>query len=181
MALLKIGEKRITTGGYATPTNERERVANEHYERVRDAELRKNAWNFAIKRDVLAEDATAPTGDDYTVRYAVPADCLRILTIAETDDDFAIESGYILCNVGTEINIRYVRRVTVVNEMDDLFRDAFACRLAIEFCDRLTQKRSKRAEIIGEYSAFMGQAASVNAIEKPTQQFPEDEWITCRI
>jgi hypothetical protein len=49
-ALVQIlGEKRISSGGFATPTNERERVANESFASVRDAELRGNFWNFAME------------------------------------------------------------------------------------------------------------------------------------
>lgn len=180
MGLVKIGEKRITSQGFANPTNERERIASEHYERLRDAELRKNAWNFSIKWQSLSPDVTAPGNPNYSTRYALPADCLRLLDINETTD-WQIESGYICTNVADAINIRFVRRVTVVNEMDDLFRDALACRIAIEFCDRLTQKRAKRSDVIGEYTAFMAQAANVDAIENPSEALPEDDWITCRI
>lgn len=178
-ALVKIGEKRITSQGFASPTNERERVCSEHYERLRDAELRKNVWNFAVKRAVLSEDATAPTGEDYTVRYALPSDYIRMIELYETED-YQIENGYILCNVDSTLNIRYVYKVTVVNSFDPLFYDALACRIAIELCDRLTQKRSKRQEVMGEYSAFMAQAASVDAIDNPRKDFTEDEWITAR-
>lgn len=180
MALVKIGEKRITSQGFSNPTNERERLAAEHYERLRDAELRKNVWNFAVKWAVLSPDVDEPANPNYSVRYALPADCLRLLDIDETSD-WQIESGFICTNVSDAINVRYVRRVTIVNEMDELFRDAFACRMAIEFCDRLTQKRAKRQEVMGEYVAFMGQAANVDAIENPSQALPEDDWITCRI
>lgn len=180
MGLLKIGEKRITSQGYASPTNERERIASENYERLRDAELRKNRWNFAIKRAVLSSDASAPAGNDYTVRFALPADFLRFIKVEETTD-YQIENGYILCNVDDTLNIRYVYRTTVVNDMDPLFRDALACRIAIEFCDRLTQKASKRQQVIGEYTAFMATAASVDAIENPADEIPESDFITCRI
>ena len=178
-ALIKIGEKRITSAGFATPTNERERVCSEHYERLRDAELRKNVWNFAIKRAVLSEDASAPTGEDYTVRYALPSDYIRMIELYETDD-YQIENGYILCNVDSTLNIRYVYKVTVVNSFDPLFYDALACRIALELCDRITQKRAKRSEIIEEYKAFMLTAAQVDAIENPTRALPEDDWIMVR-
>ena len=180
MALVKLGEKRITSQGYSNPTNERERLANEHYERLRDAELRKNRWNFAIKRAVLSADATAPTGDDYETRFALPSDFLRFIKIDETTD-YQIENGFILCNVDDTLNIRYVFRVTVVNDMDMLFRDALAARMALEWCDRLTQKRAKRQELIGEYTAFMATAANVDAIENPSEALPEDDWITARL
>jgi hypothetical protein len=180
MALVKIGEKRITTAGFATPTNERERLCSEHYERLRDAELRKNVWNFAIKRAVLSEDASEPEGEDYAVRYANPSDMLRLVDIFETDD-YRIESGFILCNVSDELNVRYVRRVTVVNDMDDLFRDALACRIAAELCNRISGKRALKADVISEYTAFMAQAANVDAIEEPARDFPESDLITCRV
>jgi hypothetical protein len=179
MGLVKIGEKRISSQGYATPTNERERIANEHYERIRDAELRKNIWNFSVKRALLSADATAPDGNEYEVRYALPADFLRFVNIEETTD-WSIESGYILCNVADAINLKYVRRVTVENDMDPLFRDALACRIAVEFCDRLTQKRAKRGDVIGEYTAFMSTAAQVDAIENPSQAMPESSFISVR-
>lgn len=179
-ALVKIGEKRITSQGYASPTNERERIASEHYERLRDAELRKNRWNFSIKWASLSEDATEPDNPNYETRFALPADCLRLLEVDETKD-YKVESGYIVCNVDDEINVRYVRRVTVVNDFDAIFYDALACRVAVEFCDRLTGKRSKRQDVIGEYTAFMGQAANADAIESPLEEFPEDDWITARI
>jgi hypothetical protein len=178
-ALVKIGEKRITSQGYATPTNERERVANEHFERLRDGELRKNRWNFAIKWTSLSEDPDEPANPNFEVRFALPADCLRVIEVAETTN-YKIESGFIVCNVSDEINVRYTRRVTVVNDFDALFYDALACRIAVEFCDRLTGKRSKRADVISEYTAFMGQAANTDAIESPLEDFPEDEWITAR-
>lgn len=180
MALIKLGEKRITSQGFSNPTNERERIAAEHYERLRDAELRKNVWNFAVKRAQLSADVSVPVGEDYSTKYLLPADCLRLVNISETED-WQIESGFILTNVSGGITVRYIRRVTVVNDLDELFRDALACRIAIEFCDRLTQKRAKRNEVMGEYQAFMTQAANVDAIENPNAKFPEDDWITCRI
>lgn len=180
MALVKIGEKRITSQGFATPTNERERTCNEQYDRLRDGELRKNIWNFAVKRAALTADVTAPAGDDYSTRYALPADFIRYIEIAE-DEDHQIEDGYILSNVSDGITLRYVYRNTTVNAWDPLFRDALACRIAIELCDRLTQNRGKRQEVIGEYTSFMASAANVDAIENPNAKMPEDDWITCRI
>jgi hypothetical protein len=180
-ALLKIGEKRITSQGFADPGNERERIASEHYEPLRDAELRKNRWNFAMKRAELSADATAPEFG-YSARYALPADCLRIVEVVDLMEPggYQIESGFILTNEEDGIQVRYIRRVTVVNDMDDLFRDALACRIALEFCDRLTQKRSKRQEVITEYQAFMATAASVDAIENPPEEIPESSFVTVR-
>jgi hypothetical protein len=177
-AFVKIGEKRITSSGFATPTNERERVASENYERIRDAELRRNIWNFAITRAELSPDEDGET-IDWAYAYTIPADCLRVIDVWETSD-YEVAGGKILTDTGDAINIRYVKRVTVVNDMDVLFREALSARLAIEFCDRITARRSKKPDAVAEYTGVMLTAAQVDAIENPPQELPEDDWVAIR-
>jgi hypothetical protein len=179
-ALLKLGEKRITDAGFATPTNERERVCSEHYERIRDRELRKNRWNFSVKRISISADEDAPVYG-FDCAYSVPADMLRFIEIYETRKDYKLEGAKILTDVGDEINIRYVRKVTVVNEMDAIFRDALAAALAVEFCERLPGKSGLKSEVKSDYVDQMTLAAQAGALENPVQELPEDDWITCRI
>lgn len=178
-ALLKIGEKRITDAGFATPSNERERLCSEHYERIRDREIRKNRWNFTVTRVSIAPDETAPVFG-YAYAYTLPADCLRLIDIYETRI-YKLEGGKILTDTGTEINIRYVKRVTVVNEMDVIFRDMLAAALAMELIERLPNKSSLKTEVNFDYRTQMNLAASVGALENPTEQIPEDPWISVRI
>jgi hypothetical protein len=177
-ALLKLGEKRITDAGFATPTNERERVCSAHYERIRDRELRKNRWNFTITRVSISEDATAPVYE-WAAAYTMPADSLRLVDIYETRK-YRLEGGKILTDVEDEINIRYVKKVTVVNDMDPIFRDALASALAVEFCERLPGKSKLKAECNSDYATHMAIAAQVGAIENPVEELPEDDWITVR-
>jgi hypothetical protein len=178
-ALVKLGEKRITDAGFATPENERERLCNQNYERIRDRELRKNRWNFAIKRATLAPDEDEPVyGYDYA--FTVPADMVRLIEIDETRKGYKLEGGKILTDVGDEINIRYVKKVTVVNEMDPIFRDALASALAVELCERLPGKSKLKAECNGDYASHMATAAQAGSLENPVQELPEDEWITVR-
>lgn len=178
-ALLKLGEKRITDAGFATPENERERVCAAHYERIRDREMRKNRWNFSIKRATLAPDETAPVYE-YDYAFSVPADFMRLVQVFETRKGYKLEGGKILTNVGDEINIRYVKKVTVVNEMDAIFRDALASALAVELCERLPGKSKLKSECNSDYASHMSLAAQAGAIENPVEELPEDDWITCR-
>lgn len=178
-ALLKLGEKKITDAGFATPTNERERVCSDHYERIRDRELRKNRWNFCIKRVSISPDEDEPVFE-WSYSYTMPADSLGLIQVYETRKGYKLEGGKILTNVGTEINIRYKRKVTVVNEMDAIFRDALAAALALEFCERLPGKSNLKAEVNLDYRTQMALAASTGAIENPVEELPEDDWIAVR-
>jgi hypothetical protein len=64
--------------------------------------------------------------------------------------------------------------------MDQLFRDALACRLAAEFCNRLTGKQGKKNDMLAEYKTFIAEAANVDAIENPSPELPESDLISCR-
>lgn len=178
-ALVKLGEKRITDAGFATPTNERERLCSEHYERIRDRELRKNRWNFTVTRASLSPDVTEPVYE-FGYAYTPPADMMRLIDIYETRL-YRLEGNKILTDAGDEINVRYVKKVTVVSDMDAIFRDALACALAIELCERLPTKAALKNQLAAEYRDHMGMAASVGAIENPVEQIPEDTWITARL
>lgn len=178
-ALVQIlGEKRISSGGFATPTNERERVANESFASVRDAELRGNFWNFAMEWTDLAPDVW-DGNVDYSYRYSWPADCLRIFDVSETRH-FEVAGNKIYTNVGTEINVRYVKRITIPNSWDALFRPVMAAALAKVFCMRLTGLRPKLADAKDAYREAMGKAVQADAIENPTRAFAESDWISVR-
>lgn len=176
-ALLKLGERRITDAGFATPTNERERVCSEHYEEIRDAELRANLWNFAITRKVLSPDAETPIGWGYG--YTPPSDFLRFISLKETVD-YTFEEGLIKTWTGTAVTLRYVRRVAVVAEFDPLFYEALGCKLAWDFGPRLSKKKSVIDDAARDYRLAMLRASQADAIENPTEDLPEDDWITCR-
>lgn len=177
-ALVKLGEKSITDAGFATPSNERERLCAAHYERIRDRELRKNRWNFTVQRASLSPDVTAPN-HEWAYAYTPPSLMLRLIDVYETKR-YKLEGGKILTNAGDEINIRYVKKVTVVNEMDSIFRDALASALAHELCERLPGKSGLKSEVASDYATHLAIAAQAGALENPVERIPEDSWITCR-
>lgn len=177
-ALVKIGEQRITVSGFTTPGNERERCCAENYARIRDAELRKNIWNFTVTRAELAADPEEPAYG-YGYRYQLPSDCLRLIEVWE-GEDFQVEGKYIVTDYSAPIHIRYVRKVTVINDFDPVFRDVISARLAIELCDRLTARADKRGSVQVEYSTLLSQAAQTDAIENPNAEPPVSDLISCR-
>jgi hypothetical protein len=175
--LQKLGADRITS---LTQDSRNARSCNALYETVRDAELRNHPWSFAVKRIVLAPDVTAPAFD-YDYAFTLPSDCLRILPPNDHYLDWQVEDGAILTNYGDTLNLRYLCRVTDPNKFDALFLEALACRIAVELCEELTQSNQKAQGIRDDYRQIIRDARRTNAMEKMSDDPPEDPWVTARL
>jgi hypothetical protein len=179
-ALQLLGAKSITS---LTENSRNAQAMNRAYESVKLAELRKHPWNFAIKRAQLAANATAPLFTKAN-SFPLPADWVRLLPTDPEDNmndlDWQIEGRNILTNDDAPLNIRYIYDVTDPNEMDPLFRETFAAKLADATCEEITQSNAKKAEAREVYKDVMAEARKANAIENVAAEPPEDPWISCR-
>lgn len=155
------------------------------YETLRDAELRSHVWNFSIARAELAADSSA-TGPEWgrARSYQLPSDFLRLADDypedVSNDKDWIIEGRKILSDDSDPIYIRYVKKVTDPEEMDVMFREVLAARIAKELCERLTQSNTKMAALNDDYRYWVKEAKRVNAFEQQSAEPQEDTWITAR-
>lgn len=94
--------------------------------------------------------------------------------------DWTLEGDFFTTNDSTPLVFRFVADVTVVRNMDDMFCEGLACRLAQAICYAVTQSTSKLQSIAAEYNRFMSEARIVNAIEVGSEEPPVDDWIACR-
>jgi hypothetical protein len=179
-ALQKLGAKRIVSLTDDTPNA---RACNVAYEVVRDAELRAHPWSFAIARTQLAADANAPAFGRAN-SFQLPSDylCLREKYPEDNslDNDWQIEGRKILTDDEAPLDLRYTAKVTDPNDMDVLFREAFATKLAFELCEEITQSNSKKESLRTDYKEIIREARKANAIERVASQPPEDTWVTVR-
>lgn len=183
-ALTKLGSARITS---LDEDSKAAATLNSMYDDVLDACLREHVWSFAKTRAQLAALSDAPLfGFGY--QYRLPADFIRLIQIGQflvypktdTRGLFSIENGNILTDLQAPLYIRYAKRVTDPNAMDPLFREAFACRLAIEACESITQSSTKRQAAWAEHDRAIAQAIRVNVIERPSQPIGDDTWLESR-
>lgn len=155
---------------------------------VRDAELRRYRWDFATRRTSLSADGSDPEWGDWN-RFSVPNDYLALIRDDESGQavDWRLESGeegegvFIVTADEAPLDIRYVARVEDPNVFDPLFVVAFASRLALEACEEVTGSTTKKAGIKVDYEDAINEARRAGAIEKPAQEFPEDEWVNARL
>jgi len=180
-ALQRLGASAIVS---LTDESVNARAANLCYAILRDSELRKHTWNFAIKRAKLAKSTTDPLFTR-TNAFPLPADFLRLLPQDPEDNlnslDWQIENGSIVTFDSDPLEIRYIFIVTDPNAMDVLFREALSAVMAKEMAEQLTQSNSKKQSTDFGYKEAIADAKRVNAIERVALEPPEDEWVTIRL
>ena len=180
LALQKLGVSRKLES--LTQDHPNARTLNLAYEPMLRAELRRYAWTFAIKRASIAADADDPVWGDWN-RYSKPNDFVRLLRDDETgvSVDWKIEGLYILSTTEAPLEIKYIAFIDDPNFYDDLFIEAFACRLALQCCEEITQSTSKIADVRDQYNDAIAEAKGIGSIEKGAQDAPEDDWVLARL
>ena len=180
IALQKLGAERISALNEDSTNGRRCNLA---YPVIRDRELRKHAWTFAKELVALAPSSTTPLG--YAYQFPLPSDWLRtIKVLADPEDrhemqDFALRGRNILSDESV-VYLLYVRSVEDPNQFDTLFRDLLAAALAYQMCEAITQSNKKKEEVLGEYEDILAEAKRANAIERPSDEPPPDDWLTVR-
>lgn len=189
-ALTKIGEQRILS---LSDDTEPARSIDSLWDIVRDAELRIRRWKFSILRNSMPALVSTPSwGYDY--EYQLPADCLRVLQVNDIypgvsltnyrnadETQWRVEGRKILTDIGAPLKLRYISRIEDTGQWDAAFVEAFACRLAAEVCERLTQSNTKRELAWEEYKQAVGMAVRADAIEAAPEPMPDSEWVLARL
>jgi len=189
-ALTKLGAARIISFG---DDNKQARAVQSMFSIVRDAELRAHLWSFSIRRRSLPSLITEPEwGFDY--QYQIPSDCLRLIQVNDvyqgpdlsnyrnsSTAQYMLEGNKILATYAPPLKVRYVSSIEDTTEWDAAFVEAFACRLAMEMAEDLTQSNTKRELAQGEYEQAMSMAIRAGAFEQQHQDFPDDAWVLSRI
>lgn len=171
-ALQRIGANTILSLSDNSPEA---RACSVAYDSNRRDELRKHTWNFAVKRVVLAPDATAPVFD-FKYAFTIPSDCLRVLRPATADLDWQVEGRKILTNDSTVLNLRYIADIEDCAQWDASFYNVVAAALAVDIVERLTQSNVKKQNLEKDYDDAVKMARRVDAFEGGPEDAPDDDW-----
>lgn len=96
-------------------------------------------------------------------------------------DDWNFESNFITTRDSGVLLFRFVADIADPNQMDPMFIDGFAARLAADNCESLTQSNEKKDRAEEKYKKTMTEARIVNGIETGPTEAPEDDYLACRI
>ena len=96
-------------------------------------------------------------------------------------DDWELQGNFLTTMDPGPITLRFVADVVKVRDMDDLYCEGLAARMAFECCETITQATDKQVQAQRNYDRAMGEARAINAIEIGPEEAPEDDWITTRL
>lgn len=177
LALIRIGQTKIATMGEATKAAD---LLNGIWDLILDEVLRDHTWNFAVKREQVVVEATAPAWG-FAGEYLLPDDCLRVLGI---DDDpeitYRVEGKSLFTDEDTPINLKYIARVEDTTQFDHKFVSALAWRLALEVAYALAAG-PKLVQIASQaYLMAISEAKTVDSQEDGAQDAGCSVWADAR-
>lgn len=162
-------------------------AANDVFAEVRDGLLRTHHWNFATKRQKLAQSATAPTFEfDYA--YPLPADWLRTIGVYDNDAGYGsvlyreeeVDNQGAIATNSDEIWIRYIYKVTDPNRMSADFREAFAHVLAVAIPGVPNISVGRIDQLQRRADRLLGKAKHTDALGSSPDRRPPGSWTTVR-
>lgn len=183
-ALTKLGAERLLL---LSDDTKQGRTLNSMFDDVRDAELRRHRWKFAIKRDSLPALVAEPAWG-YRYQYNLPTDYLSLIQANDVyirpgmkgQALWSVEGRKILTNLPAPLVIRYVARIENTGLYDPLFVEVLACKLALEACEALTQSNTKYQALADAYEFALSEALRQDAIENPPDELPSGSWLDSR-
>lgn len=184
LALTRLGHDRLIS---PSDNVEAAYVLESIWPMTRDAVLASHPWRFAIRRAELASLATVPLGDEWSLQYQLPDECLRLVQVGEAwsfyEPDlevFNVEGGKLLTNESAPLFVRYVQRVTNTGLFPAQFARVVALQLAMDACEKITNSSAKLQQIEQAYALAILMAKRQNAIERPPQKLADSDWLAAR-
>lgn len=147
---------------------------------VIDEMLRDHTWGFAIRREQVAAEASAPAWG-FAYEYILPTDCLRVLSI---DDDpeiiYRVEEWSIFTDEDSPINLKYIGRVEDPEQFDAKFVNAAGWRLLQEIAFPLTASLKLVQLASQAYMMALSEAKTVDSQEDGAQDAGCSVWTDAR-
>lgn len=175
-ALLMLGAQTINS---FSETNNRAQICANLYPQVRDRVLRSHAWNCAVKRVVLAQDADAPAFD-YSYQYSLPNDWLRTLSVGQygMEADYKTEGKKILCDESS-LQLRYVARVTE-SQFDAGLVEVMSLAIAAAIAYAITGSAAKEQAMQQQAEMALRRARAVDGQDDPPETLGDFSLLNAR-
>lgn len=168
--LTKLGAQRVValdrTGGAAAA------LILDNLDAIRRDELARYRWRFAQTRAEVAASASAPAWG-WDRAFDAPGDCLRLTQVGDDPDgtpDHEVEGLRILTDADSPLRFKYLRDRPDPSSWHPCFVEVFACRMALELCDRIKQSSADKGTLRQDYMLAVTTARRVDAIEGPPER-----------
>lgn len=151
-----------------------------NYDQQRDYLMERYLWKFALTRDEIAADGTAPSWG-WLYRYLIPAQALRF--IPPTIDGswngrpipFEQEGGYILTNHAGPLRLRSILRITNEGLFSNGFVECLSIRLAARCAHWATGKQSMFDKLTQLYTTTIEEVKQTEAVQVAGAAYYDDD------
>jgi len=118
---------------------------------------------------------------DWDNAFTLPADFVRVLSVGQdgAQDDFAIESGKLLCDANPAY-LRYVWRNENPATWDGMLVQAMELQMAAAMAYGITQSASLRDSLRQEVALFMKRARSVDGQDGMPETIGNERLLSAR-
>jgi hypothetical protein len=185
-ALTKVAAARITS---ENEVNERGTEVRSAWDDILEEVLGAYNWNFAARRQALAQITTAPVyGYEYAYRLPTNPKCIKVREMDE-GKEWIIEgddSGGLLLTDYATCYIRFTGLVSNPDLWSGWFTEVFATRLAAEICLPLRNSRTLKDSLLAEYEYKLEQAGVTDAQESGDETADDErhpathDWVAAR-
>lgn len=166
-ALLMLGQKPIASFNEGTRAAQ---VAANLYPDAKRAFQRAHPWNACIKRERLAPEAEAPAFG-FPAKFLLPAGCLRVLSVGESNAEFKVEGRSILADASV-LDLRYI-----VDTDEDLWTgdmvQAFTTQMAALFAYPIAASAALGDAMAAQARAALKQAKAVDGQEDTPEEIED--------
>lgn len=164
----------------AEPRTTIEHFVAERYQQWRESELTKRRWVFATEDDYQLTQVAVIDNTSHPYKYGMPVNCLRPIRNKYTEWK---QRGRFIFSALSSLKISYVRNAAN-DELDPLFIDVLAARVAVECAEFVTQSTVKADRARAAYAQAVEDAGKVNAFIIGTEDIQADdgqfEWLNAR-
>ena len=180
-ALQLLGDDPIAS---LTENTRRARLCANLYEHAKEDILRSHPWNCLVTRTTLSPLAAEPN-HHWNYQFAVPGDCLRILSVGERDDQpdsYEVEGRRIVTDVNP-LNLRYLAN-KAEGYWDANLVNVMVRRMQLDLAYPITKSSSLRDALSDEFHrpklGVLARAKSVDGQENPPEDWGDSPLIAVR-
>lgn len=176
-ALMLVGDAPISD---FDEDNDRARRAKSLWPVVRDYVLRRHPWNCAIRRVVLPPETERPEFD-YSYRFTLPGDCLRVLSVGMEGERprYKVEGRAVLMDYNV-CQLRYIFRSDDVAAWDAMLVWGMTQSMRAAFAYSITQSGSLEQAIDAALRETLKQARAVDGQEDEPEAMDDSPLLAAR-
>lgn len=190
LALTDVGAKTVTDPLQKSTGADLCRL---HYPYALEFVLESQDWNFATKRQEVAQSSSIAPVFGYDSSFKIPGDSLRVMDVwdnsrSDTNTRFtnnnlqwAQEGEYISANTSVQIWIKYIEKVEDPSRFTASFSTALAKYLSYRLAIPMAANRQLKADLLNEYELLVDKAASNDGITGRTKVLRSNVLVSARL